>query len=653
MKGTLTVAAREIAERKLLFLGAFVAGLLPLGFPLLPVLRGNPREARSVAVLLVAAAITVAFPLVFGSTIVVSDIAQKRLSFYFSRPLPAASIWAGKLLGALVISIGCAFLAAAPVLLVEGKGVFSVAAGGLDLRGPLVLAIPGVLLLFLLAHAVASMARLRSAWIILDFTLAVVLTVAIALSLRSLFFSGFWDLDAMRQSPERLAWWLTAALIAALLAASCVQVADGRTDARRSHGALSATLWGLTAVSAVILGGLAWWAASARATDLAKVDGVVLTAPRGPWVAARGPLRAGRGKGRFFFDTALGRSVRFRSGSAVFSANGARAAWAEERIGFFERGRKSDLFVADLASAKAVETGLTSSVWSRVALSPSGSRAAISDGSTLEAYDVSDPSNPKQLAAVRVEVASRAFVFIDEDTVRIFPRFLNAVNRRDTAPRDLEIEEISLSSKSSLVTGRFERDALPYLRISADGRYLVGTMRTTEDRSGKQTLTLHDGRTGALLRTLSEDLESPRLRFLSGGRIAVAGIADGKGVLKIFLEGEGTPSRLMGLGAASTVILGGEIAPGREAVAFNTLRSNDETGRKAWKLAVVDLTEGRIDSNLDGLVPADRFSWWFSPVLTPAEEGSPGSKLFLDASGALVRLDPATMKQEVLLGARR
>ena len=89
-----------------------------------------------------------------------------------------------------------------------------------------------------------------------------VFAVAIALSLRSLYLAGFWDLDGMRQSPERLAWWLTAALIATLLAASCVQVADGRTDARRSHGALSATLWGLTAVLAAILGGLAWWAAT-------------------------------------------------------------------------------------------------------------------------------------------------------------------------------------------------------------------------------------------------------------------------------------------------------------------------------------------------------------------------------------------------------
>jgi hypothetical protein len=233
---------------------------------------------------------------------------------------------------------------------------------------------------------------------------------------------------------------------------------------------------------------------------------------------------------------------------------------------------------------------------------------------------------------------------VDEDVIRLFPRFSNAA-RKDVAPAALEITELSLSSKKSSVSGGFEREALPFLRLAADGRYLVGTR--------DKRLTLHDGRTGALLATLSEDLEAPKMRFLSGGSIAVAGIAGGNGVLKIFLESERTPARAIELGPAASVALGGEIAPGRVAVALNSFRSNDETARKAWKLAVVDVTEGKVDSHFSGLVPADRFGWWFSPQLPPAEAGSPASKLFLDASGALVRLDPASGKQEILLGGRR
>ena len=197
----------------------------------------------------------------------------------------------------------------------------------------------------------------------------------------------------------------------------------------------------------------------------------------------------------FLFDTERGRSVRIRSGDPVFSANGARAAWPEERIGFFERGRKSDLFVADLASARAFETGLQCSVWCRVALSPSGNRLAVSDGHSLEAYDISDPSNPKQIAAIRAEISSKTIVFVDDDTVRIFPRYYWAAKRKDVGPRDFEVEEISLLSKKSLVTGRFDRDALPLSAPQRGRAYFVGTK--------DKRLTLHDGRTGADVASLS------------------------------------------------------------------------------------------------------------------------------------------------------
>ena len=112
------------------------------------------------------------------------------------------------------------------------------------------------------------------------------------------------------------------------------------------------------------------------------------------------------------------------------------------------------------------------------------------------------------------------------------------------------------------------------------------------------------------------------MRFLSGRRIAVAGVADGKGVLKILLEAERAPSQDVELGAASTVVLGGEIAPGRVAVALNPFRSNDERSRHAWKLAFVDVATGAVSPGPDGLIPADRLGWWFSPVMLPAEAGS-------------------------------
>ena len=89
-------------------------------------------------------------------------------------------------------------------------------------------------------------------------------------------------------------------------------------------------------------------------------------------------------------------------------------------------------------------------------------------------------------------------MFVDEDTIRLVPRSYNAA-RSYLAPETLDVTEISLLSKKVLATGRIQLDALPILRVSADGRYLVGAK--------DQRLTLHDGRTGALLATLSEGLK--------------------------------------------------------------------------------------------------------------------------------------------------
>ena len=373
------------------------------------------------------------------------------------------------------------------------------------------------------------------------------------------------------------------------------------------------------------------------------------TAPNGKWVSISGRLRArGSAEASFLYDTGSGRFIKRPTsggGSVVFSVDGTRGAWLQEDPGFFEWKRTGVLRIATLdpSGPATITFDVKTSVWTSLALSPSGRRIAVYDGNVLTAYDVSDLSKPRQILAVRKNT-SRSFAFVGEDTVRLSPRPYYPPNRKEIAPPELEIEEISLLSRKSLVTGRIENDALANLRarISADGRYLV-------EESDKR-LTLHDGRTGGLLATLSEDLAAPKMRFLSGDRIVVAGVAEGKGILKIFIEGERTPSRVVELGAARTVVLGGEVAPGHIAVSLSPFRSNDERSRRAWKLAFVDVATGAVSSGPEGLVPLDRYSWWFSPVLPPAEAGLPASTLFLDASSRLVRLDPATGAQTVLLG---
>lgn len=643
MRAALVVAAREIADRKRILLAAAVAGLLPFLAPLFPnIAKGDVPQARAILAMVFLVSFGIGTAVVLGSTILVRDFAERRASFYFARPLPSLAIWGGKILAAFLLASGAAFLCGLPAWIASpGIGVLPALFAGpvsptVAAFGAAGALFGGLLFLVVLFHAAAVAIRSRSPWLVVDIALLVVGGIAAR---------RLWLVLARVQAPiaSEFPNWSVPVLLTALILSGAVQVSVGRTDLKRGHGAQSLVLWGILGSFLLVLGGFAWWVDSARAADLASIDGGVMVAPRGPWVVVGGPLRAGRGEGLFLFDTTGDRSLRIRSGGAVFSAGGTRTAWGEERLGFFEKGRKAGLFVADLDSARVVETGLECSVWCRIALSPSGSRLAVLDGETIAAYEISDAANPKQLAAIRVEAASRSFAFVNDDTVRVFPQIFNVTTRKDVSPRELEIEELSLLSKKSLVTGRFERDSLPYLRLSAEGRYLVGTR--------EKRLTLHDGRTGALLAALAENLRSPQVRFLTGDRIAVAGIA-GESARLLFFEGEkgwGAPSLFVELGPARRVVLGGEIAPGRVALSLLPFEENLPASRRAVKLAFVDVSTGLVSPGPDGLVPADRFSWWVSPVLPPVDSGLPSPTLFLDSEGRLIRLDAATGERKQIL----
>ena len=644
MRAFAAVFAREVFERRMVFLVGLCCGLPML---VASALHGwsapGNAEVRLLAATVGGLALAAALALLYGASMIAGETAEKRISFSFSRPLPDVAIWAGKLFAAVFLSFSAGLLVFLPGWL-TGPARASTWWGFETTAGRLALvAVALVTTCVLASHAFVTVARLRSPWVALDLVLAPALVLLATIFLRSLArnFGGF-EYDGVLLPPVLA---IAVVPLLALLVASFVQVAEGRTDARRAHGAFSVAFFGIVGSAVAVLGGYAWWCASARATDLQQVSGGVQAAFHGPWLVGAGPLTGARGGGTFLFDASSGRSLRLHGSPVTFSADGSRAAWGEPRFGFFERkDNRSDIFIADLVTGRPVATGLETYGWNPLALSPSGRRLALRDGRTLAAYDVSDPANPRQLAAFSLADDRRVLAFVDEDTIRLFPGIFNHL--REAAPTDVEVAELSLPSKKSLVTGRFDRETLPFLRMSADGRFFVGVR--------DQRLTLHDGRTGSVLSTLGENRRMPQARFLTGGRVAVAGVAGGKGELKIFLEGEEgrppTATRTIDLGPAARMFLGGEIAPGRIAVAFLPFEENLPAFPRVAKLAAVDVASGAVSPVGEGLIPANRGAFWLDPVMPPAEGGAPWTSLFLDASGRLVRLDPASGAQTVLLG---
>src|SRR5207247_6134329 len=94
------------------------------------------------------------------------DIAAGRLGVYFARPLSAAAIWGGKMLGALALLLGAVLLACLPIYFLANP--FE-PAGPVTLRSEPVMAMTLLWMLLLSTGAAAAGAlRSRSGLLIVD-----------------------------------------------------------------------------------------------------------------------------------------------------------------------------------------------------------------------------------------------------------------------------------------------------------------------------------------------------------------------------------------------------------------------------------------------------------------------------------------------------
>ena len=90
MRAFAAVALREITERRFVLAAAVAAGILPFLVPFLPgVAASDAGTARSIVALTLSCAFGLGGSLLVGASVVGRELAEKRLSFHFSRPLPA------------------------------------------------------------------------------------------------------------------------------------------------------------------------------------------------------------------------------------------------------------------------------------------------------------------------------------------------------------------------------------------------------------------------------------------------------------------------------------------------------------------------------------------------------------------------------------
>jgi hypothetical protein len=247
MTRTIAIARHEIAERWLAWPIALVLG----GVPLLALAMLGGADASddswlgSIASVgatgLVCASWVAAMGI--GVALVGPPLHERRISFYFARPIATGAIAAGKLLGGLVLVSGIEGLLWGPMAAYLGSPR----------------CIP-----FMLAPALACLgvglvigvvARSRSRWLAVDAAgLAVFAGELVWLAHRVGLMHGPTARDAWTSPPvdghpelsvhiDRIWLGLGTISVIALFIAAAAAVMVGRTDRERAHAALSRVLW--------------------------------------------------------------------------------------------------------------------------------------------------------------------------------------------------------------------------------------------------------------------------------------------------------------------------------------------------------------------------------------------------------------------------
>jgi len=222
MNGAWIIARREIVEKKFVFLTALALAVVPFASALLPVRRMMGTNGVVVGVAaIVAVAFTLGLAIALGSSMVSRELSERRLSFYFARPVGAVSIWLGKLGAALFTILVCLAFILLPALAV-GRGEWSAMLSGYRWSG-LGTLLGLMVVLLLLSHVISTVIRSRSPLAAIDFLLAAATAVAVFYLVRPLF------LGMATKLVNRLVCGLLIGFGVAVVAAGAWQLADRKS----------------------------------------------------------------------------------------------------------------------------------------------------------------------------------------------------------------------------------------------------------------------------------------------------------------------------------------------------------------------------------------------------------------------------------------
>lgn len=587
MNGTLTIAGRELRERSFVFVTAAVISLVPF----IPAVLPNPRGTSPLLVVMfvgtvAAVSFTIGLSIIMGGSIVARELADKRLSFYFSKPISAHAIWFGKVLGALSTIALCFVITLTPALLV-GHSEWRTGLG-LSTSGSILGLVIVSITLLLVSHAVNTAVRSRSPLLALDIALLAITVAVVWLLVRTFVVNG----------AVALFWRVLGSIVLVvpliIVAGGAWQVARGRTDIRRSHRELSRFFWSAMVIVLLVAAGYVTWVFSAGPRDITIEE--MSSNSRADWVAVTGKAdhRADYHP-TFLVDVKTGRSLRLTAsalkGRSEFTRSGDAVVSITPSADMQGRGEIHLLRLNDGGSDQG--TGIVASPWSVLVLSDDLRRMATFDRGILSIHDL--PSKTL-LASVRIPFGQmKQLFFVSDDLVRVYASTVWMGNPH-VSPHEVRIYEFNVTTRELVPTGSVKATAVSmFFRANANGSTLVVNERGGADG---QRMRLLDGRTGAERAVINgyspfgvAPLRDGGVAFLeSRGEACFARILDAHGSLVADI-----PVGSKGMGGVL------EAVPGSKYIAA-VLRGAGARNGKGWDLYVVDAQRGTIDRVEHGLV---------------------------------------------------
>ncbi|MFA6958915.1 MAG: hypothetical protein WC538_23840 [Thermoanaerobaculia bacterium] len=637
MTRVFALALREITERKLLFLGAALIGLMTLLFPLMPVPGGYRYvEVVQVSAAVFALALMAGGGIVLGATTIGRDLSSGRLAFFFTRQLRAWEIWVGRILGMLVAVVISVVIVALPAIVISG-GTPSPSA----LRGDseLPVAMIFALMLPLVAHYVSVALRSRSAW--LAFDVVAMCAAGGVLWTLSLPFLPYW-----LGTPKALGA-IFALLTLFLALAGWVGLAKGRITPVAVHRWSLVTLWSLVVIA--LLSFAAWrawvFAASPQEIEWSKgwaseIDG------NGEWIGVGSGEEKGRGgiPHEFLMSTKTGAWLRVDDSQSVSVSADRRIAVIAKRSWAWRPPSWSETTIqtVDLTAARprVRATGIVQGLWDTPALSPDGSRVVVRESSNVAVYSLSDE---KLLAAFPGEERSWPIMsFLDNGTLLVI-----SSKNDESIISTFDIARRERVARNVFKGGRFKRDRT--------GAHVAITASTT-DKNG--TVAIYETKSGVKLGEIPfiGSAFGRRLHWLADGGIALASIEPTPlraGVLPATVQAavtihalDGTERLRVPLPGAKRIVIAGEQRRGELIVVWATNENVSSPCAGTPHVVAIDLTSGSLrELPFKGWPRAG--TWRVAP-----EPGGASSRLFSTCDGAMVMFDAATGEARALLGGK-